>query len=289
MKLARSLFWSSRPISWVNTAYPFAVAYLFSGGGFDLAFWYGAFYFLIPFNLLMYGVNDVYDFESDLRNPRKGGVEGALLEPALHRPTLLWSFGLGIPGALILASFGGLSTWFWLGLVMFTVVAYSLKGLRFKEIPFLDSLTSATHFVGPMLVGISLSGADPFDGNTLTITAAFTLWGAASHAFGAVQDVRADREAGIASIATSIGARRTTRIAWLSYLAAGLLVLLLPHPGPFAALAVVPYLLILAPHWNITDETCETANRGWRRFLWLNFFAGAVVSLLLINVLQARG
>lgn len=289
MKILRSLFWSSRPISWVNTAYPFAVAYLFSGGSFDLPFWVGTLFFLIPFNLLMYGVNDVYDYESDLRNPRKGGVQGALLEPGLHRPTLLWAFGFSVPSALFLASFGNPQTWFWLGFVMFTVVAYSLKGLRFKEIPGLDSLTSATHFVGPMLVGLSLTGADLLDANMLLITAAFTLWGVASHAFGAVQDVRADREAGIASIATSIGARNTTRIAWFSYLVAALLVLLLPAPGPFAAVAVLPYLLILTPHWNITDENCETANQGWRRFLWLNFFAGAVVSLLLINVLQAAG
>lgn len=287
MKLAKSLFWSSRPISWVNTAYPFAVAYLFSGGALDLAFWVGTFFFLIPFNLLMYGVNDVYDYESDLRNPRKGGVEGALLAPELHRPTLIWAFGLAVPGALLLASMGGVTTWCWIAFVMFTNVAYSLKGLRFKELPFVDSLTSASHFVGPMLVGLSLTDANLLDRNTLLIIAAFTLWGAASHAFGAVQDVRADREAGIASIATSVGARKTTRIAWFSYLIAAGLLLWLPNPGPFAALAVLPYLLILLPHWNISDQTCESANRGWRRFLWLNFFAGAVVSLLLINVLQS--
>lgn len=263
------------------------MAYLFSGGGFDAAFWIGTFFFLIPFNLLMYGVNDVYDYESDLRNPRKGGVEGALLEPALHRPTLFWAFGLSLPTAALLGSLGGGTTWFWLGFVMFTVIAYSLRGLRFKELPFVDSLTSASHFVGPMLVGLSLTGTNLLDPNLLLITAAFTLWGAASHAFGAVQDVRADRQAGIASIATSIGARTTTRLAWFSYLLAAGLVLLLPAPGPLAAIAALPYLFILAPHWNISDENCETANRGWRRFLWLNFFAGAVVSLLLINVLQA--
>lgn len=289
MNTVVTLFWSSRPISWVNTAYPFAVAYLFSGGGIDAAFWVGTIFFLIPYNLLMYGVNDVFDYESDLRNPRKGGVEGALLAPELHHTTLVWSFALSVPFAIWLATLGNAATWIGLGFVMFTVVAYSLKGLRFKEVPFLDSLTSASHFVGPMLVGLTLTGTNLLDATVLLITAAFTLWGVASHAFGAVQDVRADREAGIASIATSIGARATTRLAWMSYLVSGILVLFLPTPGPLAAIAALPYLVILAPHLNITDETCETANRGWRRFLSLNFFAGAVVSLLLINVLQATG
>jgi hypothetical protein len=48
------------------------------------------------------------------------------------------------------------------------------------------------------------------------------------------------------------------------------------------ALAAAPYLAIIAPFWNITDATCETANRGWKRFIWLNFFAGFVVTLVLI-------
>jgi hypothetical protein len=49
-----------------------------------------------------------------------------------------------------------------------------------------------------------------------------------------------------------------------------------------AAIAAIPYLVILVPHWNITDETCESANRGWRKFIWLNYFAGFVVTQLLI-------
>ena len=33
----------------------------------------------------MYGINDVFDYASDLRNPRKGGIEGGLVEPARAR------------------------------------------------------------------------------------------------------------------------------------------------------------------------------------------------------------
>ena len=77
--MIKELLLTSRPISWVNTAYPFAAAYLLAGGGIDWKFVVGTLFFLIPYNLLMYGVNDVFDYESDLRNPRKGGVEGALL------------------------------------------------------------------------------------------------------------------------------------------------------------------------------------------------------------------
>ena len=43
------------------------------------------------------------------------------------------------------------------------------------------------------------------DDTVIAVLAAFFAWGAASQAFGAVQDVRADRSAGIASIATVLG------------------------------------------------------------------------------------
>ena len=99
-----------------------------------------------------------------------------------------------------------------LAVSLFAVVAYSAKGLRFKERPFLDSLTSSTHFVSPAVYGLVLAGA-AFTPGLVALLAAYFLWGAASHAFGAVQDVVADREAGIGSVATVIGARATVRLA----------------------------------------------------------------------------
>ncbi len=281
MSAVAKLFVASRPISWVNTAFPFGAAYFFSTGDIDWVFWLGSFFFLIPYNLLMYGVNDVFDYESDLRNPRKGGIEGALLDPKYHRLTLVLAFGIATPFALVLSTVN-LSATFWLWLTLFAVVAYSLKGLRFKEIPFLDSLTSAWHFVGPMLVGLAMANAELATFHLIGI-AAFMLWGMASHAFGAVQDVRADREAKISSIATALGARLTTRIAFGVYVVAGLLALSLPDRFAFAALAAIPYLFVVGRELDITDENCERANRGWKVFIWLNFFAGAVICSLLIG------
>ena len=281
MSAVAKLFVASRPVSWVNTAFPFGAAYFFSTGEIDWILLLGSFFFLIPYNLLMYGVNDVFDYESDLRNPRKGGIEGALLDPKYHRITLILAFGIAAPFAVVLSLVNPNAT-FWLWLTLFAVVAYSLKGLRFKEIPFLDSLTSSLHFVGPMLVGLAMAKAQIQSAHLIAI-AAFLIWGMASHAFGAVQDVRADREAKIASIATALGARLTTRIAFGFYVIAGLLTLTLPDRFAFAALAALPYLFVVGREFNITDENCEQANRGWKVFIWLNFFAGAVICSLLIG------
>jgi len=283
MKAIKTLFWSSRPVSWINTAFPFGATYVFLNHRVDLTFFVGTLFFLIPYNLLMYGINDVFDYESDLRNPRKGGIEGSLLGKQYHKLTIWSSILSCIPFLVYLYAVSDLNSALWLTLFVFTVVAYSAPVLRFKERGFLDSVTSSSHFVGPMIYALSLSGADLGNREVLSSILAFTLWGIASHAFGAVQDVKADREANISSIATMIGARATVWFAFICYGLAGVLVMNTTWPGPLAAIAAVPYLFILSPYLNITDADCEKANKGWRRFIWLNFFAGFVVSILLIS------
>ena len=278
---------ASRPISWINTAFPFAAGYLMAVREVDAVLIVGTLFFLIPYNLLMYGVNDVFDYESDLANPRKGGVEGDVIRDRaaaarVHRG-ILWASAITVvPPAIWLMLQGGVAAAITLVLVLFGVVAYSAPGLRFKERPFLDSLTSALHFVGPLLYALVLAGVSLVDPGVWPIWVAFVLWGMASHAFGAVQDVRADREGGIGSVATVIGARETTRLAVALYVAASAVLLALPWPGLLAAVLPLAYAVSVGRFWNVTDETCEDANRGWRTFLWLNQPVGFLVTMLLI-------
>ncbi len=272
---------ASRPVSWINTAYPFAAAMLLTTREIDWVLIVGTFYFLIPYNLAMYGINDVFDYESDLQNPRKGGIEGALLQPHLHRPMLWLAAITNVPFLLVLAFAGGPAAWISLTVSAFAVVAYSVAGLRFKERPVVDSLTSSTHFVSPAVVGLALAGADVTPG-LLILLAAFFLWGMAAHAFGAVQDIEPDRQAGIGSIATVIGARRTVRLAVGLWLVAGLAMLATPWPGPLAAIIAVPYIINCAPYWNVTDTTAARTNVAWRRFIWLNYGSGFLVTLIFI-------
>ncbi|MFM1984264.1 MAG: hypothetical protein RL723_699 [Actinomycetota bacterium] len=282
MEALRQLFWSSRPISWINTAFPFGLAYWLATGDTGVTLWLGSLFFLIPYNLLMYGINDVFDYESDLRNPRKGGIEGALLDPKWHSLTLKAAVWSCLPFIGYLTVVGNSVSTGILFFTIFMVIAYSAKGLRFKEKPFLDSITSSLHFVGPLVFALTLANVNLGEPTFLISIVAFTLWGAASHAFGAVQDVVADRVGGIASIATVIGARSTVRLSVAAYAIAAVILTSLTWPYSLAAFAAVPYMLIVAPFWNITDATCERANAGWKKFIWLNFIAGAIITLLVI-------
>ncbi|WP_318655631.1 prenyltransferase [Pseudoclavibacter sp. CFCC 13611] len=299
-RTARTVLLSSRPLSWINTAFPFAAAFALGVGGGDpqlsavsaagswstLGLVAGTLFFLVPYNLLMYGINDVFDYESDLRNARKGGAEGALLEPRLHRTVVLsgvisaapfvslmlvaaWHLGTMVAGAITLA------------VSLFLVVAYSVPGLRFKERPVVDSITSSLHFVTPAVCGLAFAGVE-LTWPLIALLVAFGLWGMASHAFGAVQDVIPDREGGISSIATVLGAGRTVRLAIWLWSAAGVLTLFTSWPGPLGALLVVPYIVAVWPFRSISDERSAQANVGWRRFLAINYACGFCVTMLLI-------
>lgn len=276
----KKLFVISRPISWPNTAYPFAAAYLVTGGSFDTTFWVATLYFLIPYNLLMYGVNDVFDYESDIRNPRKGGLEGAVEQKAFH-PVILWASVLSnIPFIVYLLSVGTFTSNIVFTLLVFFVLAYSMAGLRFKEIPVLDSITSSIHFVGPMIFALILTG---FESHYIPYVLAFFLWGAASHAFGAVQDIIPDRQGNLSSIATVLGASATTRIVLLLYITASVLVMTQGWPATIVGIAGLIYAANVLPYYNVTDASSQQTNRGWRRFIWLNLFTGFVITMTLLG------
>ena len=276
----KKLLLISRPISWPNTAYPFAAAYLVTGGTLDLLCIIASLYFLIPYNLLMYGVNDVFDYESDIRNPRKGGIEGAMEQKSFH-PVILWSALLtNVPFIVYLLIVGSFAASITLVVILFFVIAYSLAGLRFKELPVLDSITSSIHFVGPMAYAMVLTG---FSMSYTPYIIAFFLWGMASHAFGAVQDIIPDREGKLASVATVLGARHTTRFVFILYLLASGIMITQGWSGIVVGLTGLIYAINVLPYLNITDKSSPSTNKAWRRFIWLNLLTGFVVTITLIT------
>lgn len=279
MSTLYKLFMVSRPVSWINTAYPFAVAYLL-GGGDDYVFLVVAtLFFLIPYNLMMYGINDIFDYESDIRNPRKGGIEGMREQKELHPAIAKAVVVTSLPFIAYLLIMGTIVSNLVLLGVLFFVVAYSIARLRFKERPFLDSITSSIHFVGPAVYGLSLTTFAP---EAWPYVIAFFAWGMASHAFGAVQDIIPDREGGISSIATVLGARNTVWFAILLYLAATVIMAMSPWPYSIISIVGLLYVANILKLIRITDQTSARANKPWRRFIWLNLVSGFIITMVIL-------
>ncbi|MCC7543350.1 prenyltransferase [bacterium] len=284
LESVRAILLASRPVSWINTAVPFVVAYFFAGGQISMTFWVLASYFLFPYNILLYGVNDIFDYESDLQNDRKGGIEGSIVAP--ERRHVIW---LAIAATTLIWG-----VWIWtvlepaglLAMLVVVVLAhtYSLKGLRFKEVPLLDSINSSLHFVGPAFIGMLVGPTHQILDLPLT---AFFFWGVASHALGAIQDIEPDRAAGIRSIATQWGARQTIRFTIVMYSLSCLSVAFIQPPlTVLAAVMLLPYVLNASFFLKYTsDARSHLYRRGWTNFMWLNFIVGFwLTQLILWNI-----
>lgn len=260
----------SRPRFWLYEAGTFAVGAVAAGsfGHWPLLLaWFA--YFLFPANFLIYGVNDVFDYETDRRNAKKGDYED-LLPPSEHRKVLRLAALLTAPflPLLLFVPPGALLPF---ALFLACAVWYSAPPVRAKARPFLDSLFSAGHYVATAWFAYELAG-NPVAAPWALL--AGVLWCAAMHAYSAVPDIEADGGAGLRTVATVLGAERTIAACAALYLAAGLLAA--SALGYWAAALAVPYLVLMASSYR-TARAGGSVMGQYRVFPYLNACAGAVI------------
>ncbi len=203
----RFLLKVSRPRFWIYIFGPFIVGLAAAASTkSDLLDWRSgifAIYFLFPANLLIYGVNDIFDYETDRLNTKKTGYE------TLVRPEHWLTLGIAIAAFnipfIILAAI--VSTHVILGLAafLFFSIAYSAPPIRAKTKPFLDSAFNILYILPGVFAYKMIGGEYP----PIEIIAAGALWTAAMHAYSAIPDIKADREARLSTIATVLGPRAT--------------------------------------------------------------------------------
>ncbi len=203
----------SRPVLWINTV-GVAVVGLWLGGqlwSWSLPWTLTLVWLTLPFNLLIYGLNDLSDGPEDALSPRKGGLQGARLRPGESRWIVAAIAALNAPlGFWLLVLAPAAAAWILLGALIFA--AYSLPPLRLKSRPLLDSLSNAAYAL-PLLAALQLTGrAVPWPDLLGLI-----CWAVAKHAFDAVQDRSADQKSGVRTVAVHLGVRGTVlwSAAWL--------------------------------------------------------------------------
>jgi len=195
----------SRPVLWVNTIGPTIVGMWLVG---DLWRWDVLPLLLwatLPFNLLIYGVNDIFDQETDAHNTRKGGLEGARILRFETR-TIVWGIILtNVPFLVYFLTTLPPTALGWIAAYAAIFVFYSAPPLRFKARRYVDSLSNAAYAFPLVFVPLAL-------GETPTWAAAIGLiaWSVAKHTYDAVQDIDEDRAAGIHTTAVYLGARGAT-------------------------------------------------------------------------------
>jgi len=266
--MLKSYFKISRPRFWIYLVGPFLIGMVATP---SLKFSWGllllGLFFTYPANLLIYGFNDVFDYETDKHNQKKQGYE-ALLAPenrgVLLRQLMVWGL-LGmilvLPPAVPLAAKWAMTGFYFFG------IFYSVPPIRAKTKPLLDSLFNVL-YVFPALVSYGLlTGSFP----PLQIIAAAWLWCMAMHAYSAVPDIAADTKAGLRTIATWLGAENTILFCWLCYaVATGLVYPWLLWFG--AGLGAVYQVLML---FSLLNTERERLFKLYRLFPYVNLVVGA--------------
>ena len=227
-------------------------------------------YFLLPANVFLYGVNDVFDADVDAENPKKDDREvryrGDRLVPAL----VVATGALGVAFLPLLPADGAAA------MVAFLLLAaeYSAPPLRFKTTPLLDSVSNGLYVLPGVVAYAAVAGSVP----PLAAIAGGWLWAMGMHTFSAIPDIEPDRRAGIRTTATALGEHRTYAYCAACWLAAAA-VFGLVHP--FFAAVLGGYPLFVA---GIVAADVDVDRAYWW-FPAINTVAGMLLTLAALWVM----
>lgn len=233
-------------------------------------------YFLFPANLLIYGVNDLFDYETDILNAKKQGYE-AVLSPSNWRTTWAWILATNLPFIVLAPWLLTPASCLALLAFLFFGLFYSAPPIRAKTKPFLDALFNIL-YVFPALVSFGLVGLPP-----LVLVLAGTCWCMAMHAFSAVPDIKADKAAGLATVATVLGRQKTIVFCLFLYLLSG--ALSFQYIGVLAVVLGVAYTLLMLASLKSGEARLF---KIYKLFPVVNLMAGFLLTIKIILPLLAR-
>lgn len=229
-----------------------------------------ALFYTYPANFIIYGTNDVYDYDTDKLNPKKRNYE-ALVGPkqrdAVLRQVTLW-LAVGYLLLEFVPGYHDVSHWGLLGFYFFGLM-YSMPPIRAKARPLLDSLFNVL-YIFPAMVSYGLL---TLQFPNWRLFAAAGIWCMAMHAYSAVPDIAADGKAKIKTIATWLGARGTLLFCIACYITAA--ALSWPELQWFSVVAGSLYIGIVL--LSLVNPDREQVFKLYKYFPYINFAVGGAL------------
>jgi 4-hydroxybenzoate polyprenyltransferase len=243
----RRLFHISRPVLWINTVGPAAIGMWLSGDLWRWGFLPIVLWLTLPFNLLIYGTNDVFDQETDAKNPRKGTLEGARIRP--EEAGYIWR-GVVLTNAPFVIYF------------VVSLPSSATLWITFYALVFTPLALSASP-VWPAAVGLM-------------------AWSAAKHTFDAVQDIDEDRKVGIETTAVRLGSRGVVLWSGAFWAIATACFALVNVPVALVNAAISGSLLYVLGR----NPVPETGHRLYKYSIIFPYVVGTVAGVLLVSALS---
>jgi 4-hydroxybenzoate polyprenyltransferase len=255
------------------TAGPYIVGYTaFANGTGDFLrpeFMYTLFFFLVPANIILYGINDLYDKDTDSYNRKKEHYEGRADDK--NKKVYSYSIGLSFLASLPLWFYFPLFAKLLFALFFLLAIFYSAKPIRLKAKPFVDSLSNIL-YAFPAFIGIyqiTNSGLSPY------ILIAALCWTTAMHLFSAIPDIEADKHAKLRTTAIILG-------RWNSLLACVILWFIAAVCATIAS-SLIAFLLMypLIPLYIMVNKKAPIEKIYWY-FPFINLLVGFLLYLVVV-------
>lgn len=267
----------SRPRFWLYTAGPFllgsVVGYVLHGSQNDLNYMYvgGMFlYFLFVANYLMYGINDYFDYETDLLNPKKDSKE-VRVSSEIRSTLKNWLVIAAMISAVLIFFQPSNLTASLLVAFLFGAVGYSMPPIRFKDRIILDSLSNGFYiFPGFLAYAVFAQTLPPF-----IVIVACWAWSMAMHLYSAIPDILYDKKAGMQTTAVWLGKTKSLLlcVALWSLFAGALAVTL-----GWTVTTVLAFVYPLIPLMHLKVSSLKVEKIYWW-FPYITTFIGMVATI----------
>lgn len=264
----------SRPVLWLWVIFPFVAGLAISDTRFTPLIWLEIIALGPVYGVLLYGINDVYDYESDKLNNRKDSPHGEVLEPENHNFVL--KSGAVSASILLLISLLTENMWNILGvsaLIIFAV-GYSAPPLRLKSRAPLDSVVNGLGYVLiPGIMGFSF-GASVSNLPVEAYWVALATFGL--HPATTAMDYKSDKESGCQTFAVRFGRRKALLF---SLATVGFVLLFSPIDLLIANALILQLFLIVGLMTADEYDYFELTPEALEKLIFLVYMEGTVLGV----------
>ncbi len=177
-------------------------------------------YFIFFANIYIYGINDLFDDDTDQFNAKKDDKEHRLrmLE---RRALTIWVVASLVLG-IVLAFFTPNSTTMWLWILFLALAGcYSAYPFRFKAKPVIDAASNVHYAVIGFLAYSFITGDVP----PVWAMLAAWAWTASMHIYSAVPDIESDAKANLSTTAVVLGHKLSLVVCFVLWIISSVLVI----------------------------------------------------------------
>jgi lycopene elongase/hydratase (dihydrobisanhydrobacterioruberin-forming) len=261
----------SRPRFWGYLAGPYLIGYVIGiQQQTDLLnplFFIHLIYFILVANVLVYGVNDLFDMDTDQKNPKKESHEHKLQMNEKKILQRLFLASLFISGFMLLLQPDLTAVLLFVAFIVLATL-YSMEPIRFKARPVVDFASNIHYAIPGFLAYYQITGQLPILG---AVIAAF-CWTGAMHLFSAVPDITPDKKAGLKTTAVVLGLKKSLILTIFLWLITALIALNFGQLFPWSLLA---FIYPAIPLWVLFNSK-QIDNVYWK-FPYVTMTLGAIL------------